>query len=339
MKKNLPFIVLLLAAFVLAACGGGGVVVDPEAVATQAAGVVSEVRDAVDPTAVPTEEPTEEPTVEPTEVPTPEPTEEPTPTPEPTEVPVSTLMGQVVDSDSNLPLTGGQVCVQDTDQCANVDESGMYSLAELDPAEYVFEVTATDYVTATQTISLTAGETLNQDFALTAVEPTVEVAEGESPIWAEIKSNTLQDPVVLTGLVLDDASVTQQDGSALLSDGFEFYYGDVSYVDSHPLLAIQAGDRGTAIVLNTLTTTLDDVFAPIAKSSETTLGAAAVQALYTSSFAYKLVSIGGTNEPVMEGDLVEVTLGDENSSDPPYNLRIYRGEERRLIAEFQLAKK
>jgi hypothetical protein len=172
-------------------------------------------------------------------------------------------------------------------------------------------------------------------------EPTVVVAEGESPIWAEIKSDTLQDPVVLTGVILDDASVTQQEGSVLLSAGFEFAFFESQYLDDHPLLAISRGERGDAVILNISTTSLDDVFVPIAKSSETALGSVAATNLRDNSgnYNYSLVDIGGLNGAVMEGDLVEITLGDASSSEPPYYLTVYRGENRELIAEFQLVKK
>lgn len=171
-------------------------------------------------------------------------------------------------------------------------------------------------------------------------EPTVEVAEGESPIWAEIKSDTLQDPVVLAGVILDDASVTQQEGSVLLSGGFKFAYFETEYLDDHPLLAISAGTRGDAIILDTATTSLEDVFIPIAKSSETTLGSAAEANLKGIGFLdHVLVDIGEPNGPVMEGDLVEISLGNENSSEPPYYLTVYRGEERQVIAKFQLVRR
>jgi hypothetical protein len=175
-KLFLPILIVLLLA--LAACGGDPAELVSEAatrggdVAATAAAVATDVADGPD-----SEGETEvvAPTEEPTEEPTPEPTEEPTATPEPTAIPFSGMTGQVVDIDSSEPLVGGQVCIQGTEQCASVDESGMYSLAELDPAEYVFEVTATDYVTATQTISLAAGETLGQDFALTAIVPELQL--------------------------------------------------------------------------------------------------------------------------------------------------------------------
>lgn len=86
MKKKVLVIVLLLFAFILAACGGGDGV-NPEAIATQASGVVGEVRDAVENKGgAAVVDPTEEPTATP----------EPTPTPEPTEVPVSTFQGEIV---------------------------------------------------------------------------------------------------------------------------------------------------------------------------------------------------------------------------------------------------
>ncbi|KAA3657222.1 MAG: hypothetical protein DWQ04_28730 [Chloroflexi bacterium] len=98
---------------------------------------------------------------------------------------------------------------------------------------------------------------------------------------------------------------------------------------------------GDALILNISATALDDVFVPIAKSSETALGSIAVTNLRDSSagFNYTLVDFGGLNGAVMEGDLIEVSLGDASSSEPPYYLTVYRGESRELIAEFQLVRK
>jgi len=322
MKKKAPFIVLLLFALVLAACGGDtGELVDAAATeaakaAATAAVIATDVADGPDggdPTEVPTEEPTEEPTAEPTEEPTPEPTEEPTATPEPTAIPVSGLTGQVVDSDSNLPLAGAQVCVQGTDQCASVDESGMYSLAELDPAEYVVEVTAADYVTATQTISLAAGETLTQDFALIAEKPILAV---------------LPDDVVLRGAIFNFPGNKR---TIEIGDTFEFLV--ITSQSSFPNYNIFVGD---SILYTGINYNQIEIFVP--KRSETELGKAADAQLEGPVFT--VTAVGDVNQPLMLDDQMEVVLTDPSSSNPPYTVNFYRGEgeARELVATFTIDK-
>jgi hypothetical protein len=227
----------------------------------------------------------------------------------------------------------------------NVDTQGLVESAQ-NVAEDVVdsvndELNQTDEETTEVTPEETTEEPTPEPTEEPTPEPTIEVAEGESPIWAEIKSDTLRDPVVLAGVILDDASVTQQEGSVLLSAGFEFAFFKSQYLDDHPLLNIRRGEIGDALILNILTTALDDVFVPIAKSSETALGSVAVTNLRDDSAGYNhiLVDIGRPNGAVMEGDLIEITLGDASSSEPPYYLTVYRGENRELIAEFQLVKK
>lgn len=310
--KKLFLSSLMILLLALAACGGDPAELVSEAatrggdVAATAAAVATDVADGPD-----SEGETE--VVEPTEEPTPEPTEEPTATPEPTEAPVSGMTGQVVDSDSSEPLVGGQVCVQGTEQCASVDESGMYSLAELDPAEYVFEVTATDYVTATQTISLAAGETLSQDFALTATNPVLAV---------------LPDDMVLRGVIFNFPG---SKNSIAVGDTFEFLVINAQL--SFPNYNIFAGD---SILYTGINYDRIEIFVP--KRSETELGKAANTQLEGTIFTVTVV--GDVNQPLMLDDQMEVVVTDLTSSNPPYTVNFYRGEgeARALVATFTVNK-
>jgi hypothetical protein len=311
-KLFLPILIVLLLA--LAACGGDPAEIASEAatrggdVAATAAAVATDVADGPDSEGE-------------TEV-VREPTEEPTATPEPTAIPVSGMSGQVVDSDSSEPLVGGQVCVQGAEQCASVDESGMYSLAELDPAEYVFEVTAADYVTATQTISLAAGETLTQDFALTA----------EAPILTVLPTN-----VVLRGGIfcVGPAPCTTTDaGTPVVGATFEFL--DTTMGQSVPEYNLTSGQPVLGVILRGFGNS--DVSILVPKRSETELGQAANAILLANRMT--ITAIGDTNQALQRDDQMEVVLTDSASSNPPYTVNFYRGdgEARQLVSTFTIDK-
>lgn len=227
--------------------------------------------------------------------------------------PVSGMQGQVVDLDSGEALTGAQVCVQGTDQCATVDDNGSYSLSDLDPAELVFEVTAEDYITATQTITLAAGETLAQDFALTA----------ENPILA-----VLPDNVVLRGALANIISGME----ATVEMGSTFTFVETNAGISVPNYGVKAGDLILGAAINQNAEFL------VPNRSETELGKAADAQLESATF--EVITIGNVNQPLILDDQMEVVLTDPSSSNPPYTVNIYRGEgdARTLVATFTIDK-
>ncbi|MCB0034438.1 MAG: carboxypeptidase regulatory-like domain-containing protein [Anaerolineales bacterium] len=227
--------------------------------------------------------------------------------------PVSGMQGQVVDLDSGEALTGAQVCVQGTEQCATVDDNGSYSLSDLDAAELVFEVSAADYITAVQTITLASGETLAQDFALTATNPVLAV---------------LPDNVVLRGVIFNFPG---SKNSIVVGDTFEFLI--INSQLSFPKYNISAGDSilYTGINYNEI-----EIFVP--KRSETTLGIAADGQLEGAIFT--VVALGDINQTLQLDDQMEVVLADPTSSNPPYTVNMYRGEgeARTLVATFTIDK-
>lgn len=169
------------------------------------------------------------------------------------------------------------------------------------------------------------------------VEPT-EVPEGVSPDWVELQEDTLQDPVFLTGMLLDDSTVTESQGQATLAAGLLFGYRNFPYYQDHPLLGITAGMEGWALLVKNSASTLDYIFAPAAKESETAAGSAALQNLITLTADNFLIlkDIGGTNNPVKEGDIVEISYGPAGNMSLPYILTIYRPETNEILAEFEL---
>jgi hypothetical protein len=168
------------------------------------------------------------------------------------------------------------------------------------------------------------------------VEPT-EVPEGVSPDWVELQEDTLQDPVFLTGMLLDDSTVTESQGQATLATGHNFAYRNFPYYRDHPLLGITSGMNGWALVVSNGTIE-DMIFAPTAKESQTAAGSAALQNLIslTANTILVIRDIGETNSPVKQGDIVEISYGSAGNMSLPYILTIYRPETNEILAEFEL---
>lgn len=180
----------------------------------------------------------------------------------------------------------------------------------------------------------------NVNFVATPAEVTetpTEVPEGVSPDWVELQDDTLQDPVFLTGMLLDDSTVTETQGQATLATGHIFAYRNFPYYRDHPLLGITNGMNGWALVVSN-STIEDMIFAPTAKESQTAAGSAALQNLITLTANTTLVirDIGETNNPVKQGDIVEISYGAAGNMSLPYILTIYRPDTNEILAVFEL---
>lgn len=99
-----------------------------------------------------------------------------------------TLTGQVVNATNNQPLTTAQVCLQDTDQCTSVDDSGNFTFANLPVGEQTVAVTVSGYLDSSSTATVIAEETVQQVVALSP-----ELAEGEVRIILTWPTNTDMD--------------------------------------------------------------------------------------------------------------------------------------------------
>lgn len=243
-----------------------------------------------------------------------------------------TVEGTIVDLNTGEAIFDAEVCVLSTLVCAYTDAAGFYSLPNVSTGEQTISVGNIGYISTEETVTVTGGETLTQDFALTA-----EVAEGVSPDWVELQEDTLQDPVFLTGMLLDDRTVTESQGQATLATGHIFAYRNFPYYKDHPLLGITSGMNGWALVISN-NTNEDMIFAPTAKESQTAAGSAALQNLIalTANTVLVIRDIGETNNPVKQGDIVEISYGSAGNMSLPYILTIYRPETGEILATFEL---
>lgn len=98
------------------------------------------------------------------------------------------MEGQVVNATNNQPLTTAQVCLQDTDQCTSVDDSGNFTFANLPVGEQTVEVTASGYLASSSTATVIAEEAVQQVVALSP-----ELAEGAVRIILTWPTNTDTD--------------------------------------------------------------------------------------------------------------------------------------------------
>lgn len=98
---------------------------------------------------------------------------------------VGAVQGTVVDATTNEPLSGAQVCLRDTDQCATTDEAGNYTFAEVGTGEQVVEVTAAGYTVVTVAFTVTADGVTAQNVALSPALATdawrIVLEWGENP--------------------------------------------------------------------------------------------------------------------------------------------------------------
>lgn len=113
--------------------------------------------------------------------------EPPTTTPEPpapNATDPSTVQGQVVDATNDEPIAGAEVCLRGTEQCTTTDSDGNHTFPDVPPGEHLLDVNAPGFsLIQAQPLSVTPGETVTQNFALSP-----ELAEGELRIvlsWGE----------------------------------------------------------------------------------------------------------------------------------------------------------
>ncbi|MCA9924893.1 MAG: VWA domain-containing protein, partial [Anaerolineales bacterium] len=158
------------------------------------------------------------------------------------------------------------------------------------------------------------------------------------PLYEELEEAELQGALILTGIVVGhEAQVggsVQTVAQTELQAGFTFQYIDpITYAFDYPIAGVTAGENtkpGLIIGNRSSGEPLIQAVIWIATSSETEVGAAAVQKLVNNSVPVTEVRV---NNPIIEGDIIEVTLQDDSSSDMPYTVKFYRGESRELIAE------
>ncbi|MEZ4589883.1 MAG: carboxypeptidase regulatory-like domain-containing protein [Chloroflexota bacterium] len=85
------------------------------------------------------------------------------------------VQGQVVNATNDQPVAGAQVCITGTDQCTTTDDSGNYSFPNVPVGDLTLNVTAADFTPVDQSVTVTAGDPVTQNFALSPVLPTGEL--------------------------------------------------------------------------------------------------------------------------------------------------------------------
>jgi hypothetical protein len=88
------------------------------------------------------------------------------------------LSGQVTDSTNSIPISDATVSIADSSNAgrsATTDGSGNYAFAELQPAGFIVNVTATGYVTSSKGVTLTANQTLLFPLARVTTASTITV--------------------------------------------------------------------------------------------------------------------------------------------------------------------
>src|SRR5688500_16799145 len=76
------------------------------------------------------------------------------------------ISGRVIDRDSRQPIPSAQVVIVGTQVGSLTDDRGEFRLTRVTPGSTQLRALRLGYQTATQTVTVTAGETATVDFAL-----------------------------------------------------------------------------------------------------------------------------------------------------------------------------
>jgi len=123
---------------------------------------------------------------------------------EPVQAQQGTVAGQVTDKSNQQPVPGASVIIIGTSLQGRTSREGRYSIPKVAPGRYSVQVRLIGYATATQPVTVGAGETATADFALTAaavpLDAIVVSATGQEQLKREL-GNTVG--------TIDAASVAQ----------------------------------------------------------------------------------------------------------------------------------
>jgi TonB-linked SusC/RagA family outer membrane protein len=120
-----------------------------------------------------------------------------------------TVAGQVTDRSNQQPVAGAAVLVVGTSLQARTGREGRYSISNVPPGQYQVQVRFIGFATATQPVSVTAGQPATLDFALTPAAVPLDVvvvsATGQEQLKREI-GNTV--PTIDAAKVAQEAAPT-----------------------------------------------------------------------------------------------------------------------------------
>jgi len=97
-----------------------------------------------------------------------------------------TIAGTVRESATGTPIPGASVTVQGLAEATTTQTDGTYALAGIPEGTYTVDVSAVGYETATQEVTVTAGETVVADFLLVVPAGVVRwTGEGDGTTWSD----------------------------------------------------------------------------------------------------------------------------------------------------------
>ncbi|TMF24510.1 MAG: hypothetical protein E6H90_12410 [Chloroflexi bacterium] len=181
------------------------------------------------------------PTPTPRPVPSPLPTpSSPLPLPTPSATPGwATIAGQVIDSQTRLPIAGAAVSVNPGGQAALTDINGNFSLS-VSPGTSTVTAKATGYGSASQTVTVNGGQKTNVVFRLASV-----TAFGS--LSGSVTDSLSKAPIVGATVSLSDGMVRVTDVNGnfsfaiVLSGSYTLTVSAVGYVTQSQVVTVKTG--------------------------------------------------------------------------------------------------
>ena len=91
-----------------------------------------------------------------------------------------TVSGRVTRASNNQAISGAQVCVLSSNQCANTNAQGNYSITNVAAGSQTVRATASGFAAAQQNVTVPAGGTVTANFSLVATSASVTITQSQS---------------------------------------------------------------------------------------------------------------------------------------------------------------
>src|SRR5258708_25572967 len=112
---------------------------------------------------------------------------------EPVQAQQGTVAGQITDKSNQQPVPGAAVIISGTSLQGRTSREGRYTITNVPAGRYSVQVRLIGYATATQPVTVAAGETATADFALTAaavpLDAVIVSATGQEQLKRELGNN------------------------------------------------------------------------------------------------------------------------------------------------------
>jgi len=187
----------------------------------------------------PSPTPSPSPSATPLPLPSPSPTGIlPGPTPTPTPAP-ATISGQVLDSQTRLPIVGATVSLSPGGATALTDASGNFSVG-VAAGTYTVTASATTSNSASQTVTVTSGQKANVTFKLVSITAF-------RSLNGTVTDNATRAPIVGATVTLSDGMLRTTDLNGnfsytiVLNGTYTLTVSAVGYVTQSQLVTIKAG--------------------------------------------------------------------------------------------------